>query len=91
MGGGSEFINYLYKRMGKVIDWIKESNRWKHLVGGIVIGILSDDWYCATLSGVGIASALEYKDRAWGGTFDWIDWGLTIGGVIVGHAIRWMV
>lgn len=74
--------------MGKVIDWIKESNRWKHLVGGIAIGILSDDWYCAALSGVGIASALEYKDKAHGGIFDLVDWSLTVGGVVVGFGIR---
>lgn len=77
--------------MKKLIDWLKESNRYKHLVGGILIGILSDDWYCAGLSGIGTASAIEYKDRAWGGSWDWADWGLTVGGVIVGHAIRWMV
>lgn len=74
--------------MKEVINWLKESNRYKHILGGMAIGLLSDDWYCATLSGVGIASALEYKDRAWGGTFDWIDWGLTIGGVAVGFGAR---
>lgn len=77
--------------MKKVWNWLRESNRYKHLVGGILIGVLSDDWYCAGLAGAGIASALEYKDRAWGATWDWYDWGLTVGGTIVGHAIRWMV
>ena len=77
--------------MKKIVTWLRTSNRWKHVVGGIAIGILSDDWYCAVLSGAGIASALEYKDRAWNGSWDWIDWSLTVGGVIVGHAIRWMV
>ena len=74
--------------MKKVWNWLRESNRWKHLVGGIVIGILSDDWYCAGLTGVGIASALEYKDRAWGSAWDWSDWSLTVGGVIVGFILR---
>lgn len=54
----------------------------------MAIGLLSDDLYCATLSGVGIASALEYKDKAHGGTFDLVDWFLTIGGVAVGFGIR---
>lgn len=76
--------------MKKMITWLRESNRWKHLIGGITIGVLSDDWYCATLSGMGIASALEYKDKAHGGSWDWIDWGLTIAGVIVGYALRWI-
>lgn len=77
--------------MKKMITWLRESNRWKHLIGGITIGVLSDDWYCATLSGMGIASALEYKDRAHGGAWDWLDWGLTIAGVIVGYGLRWMI
>ncbi len=77
--------------MKKIVTWLRTSNRWKHVVGGIAIGILSDDWYCTALSGVGIASALEYKDKAHGCVWDWIDWSLTVGGVIVGHAIRWVI
>lgn len=77
--------------MKKIWDWLKQSNRYKHLVGGMAIGLMADDWYCAGLAGVGIASALEYKDRAHGGVFDWLDWGLTIAGVIVGYGLRWMI
>lgn len=77
--------------MKQLINWLKESNRYKHLIGGMAIGLISDDWYCATLVGVGIASALEYKDRAWGGTFDWLDWSITIGGVIIGYGLKWMI
>lgn len=74
--------------MKNLIEWLKASNRWKHIIGGMAIGLLSDDWYCATLSGVGIASALEYKDKAHGCSWDWIDWGLTVGGVAVGLGVR---
>lgn len=74
--------------MKKVISWLKESHRLTHIGGGVLIGLLSDDNYCATLAGVGIASALELKDRLWGGKFDWVDWSLTIAGVIVGRLIR---
>lgn len=70
-----------------MITWLRESNRWKHLVGGYVIGLASSDAWCATLSGVGIASALEYKDKAWGGKWDWIDWALTVTGVMVGFLV----
>lgn len=73
--------------MNKFIAWLKESNRWKHLIGGFIIGMASDDVYCAALSGGGIASALEFKDKSWGGKWDWIDWGLTIAGVVVGFLI----
>jgi len=74
--------------MKKVISWLKESHRLTHIGGGVLIGLLSDDNYCAALAGVGIASALELKDRLWGGKFDWVDWSLTIAGVIVGRLIR---
>lgn len=77
--------------MRKVWEWLKTSNRYKHLVGGMAIGLMADDWYCAGLAGVGIASALEYKDKAHGGAWDWLDWGLTIAGVIVGYGLRWMI
>lgn len=77
--------------MKKIWDWLKQSNRYKHLVGGMAIGFISDGWYCAGLAGVGIASALEYKDKAHGGAWDWHDWGLTIAGVIVGYGLRWMI
>jgi hypothetical protein len=39
------------------------------------------------LAGVGISSALEYKDKFWGGKWDWIDWVITIAGVAVGFGI----
>lgn len=73
--------------MNKFIAWLKESNRWKHLVCGCVVGLASNDAYCAALAGTGVASALEYKDKAWGGKWDWIDWGITLVGVIVGFLI----
>lgn len=74
--------------MNKVINWFKESNRWKHLVGGCAIGALSNDWYCAALAGLGTASALEFKDTQWGGKWDWIDWGITLAGVAAGFGAR---
>ena len=74
--------------MSKIIDWFKKSNRWKHFLFGIGIGAFSNGWYCAAYAGVGVASALELKDQLWGGLWDWIDWGLTIGGVAVGFAIN---
>lgn len=74
--------------MKKVITWLKESNRYKHISGGIAIGLVSDDWYCATLAGVGISSALEYKDKVYGCSWDWVDWSLTVGGVAVGFSLR---
>lgn len=77
--------------MKKIITWLKLSNRWKHLVGGILIGLGANSWYCACYTGVGIAAALELKDRLWGGKWDWTDFALTTGGAVVGHLIRVLV
>lgn len=74
--------------MKKIIEWLKTSNRWKHIVGGLIIGIGANTNYCAAYAGVIAAASLEYKDRAWGGKWDWIDFGLTLGGVVVGRLIR---
>lgn len=77
--------------MKRVINWLKTSNRWKHLVGGIAIGAGANDWYCALYAGCAVAGTLELKDHLWGGRWDWIDFGLTVGGVIFGHLIAWAV
>lgn len=70
------------------MSWFTESNRWKHFLGGIIVGILSlGDYYCAVVSGIGIASALELKDKLWEGKWDWIDWGITVIGVLIGYII----
>ncbi len=71
-----------------IINWFHESHRWQHLSGGILIGLLSlGCWYAALLAGVGIASALEFKDKSWGGKWDWLDWIVTIAGVGIGFGI----
>lgn len=70
------------------MKWLTESDRWKHLVGGIIIGAGANTIYCASYAGIGVASALEFKDKQWGGKWDWIDWSLTIVGVAIGYAIR---
>lgn len=65
------------------------SNRPLHFGGGFLIGFASDGWYCAALSGVGVASALEFKDKQWGGKWDWIDWAMTVAGVALGYTLRY--
>ena len=74
--------------MKGIINWFKESNRWKHFVGGCVIGLAANDVWCATLAGCGVAGALEYKDYLWGGKPDWIDFSLTVAGTALGFAAR---
>ncbi len=77
--------------MKKIIKWLGTSNRYKHLVGGVVIGLGANGTYCAAYAGVGVAGALELKDRLWGGQWDWIDFGCTVAGVVVGRLIGWAV
>lgn len=74
--------------MKKIILWFSKSNRWKHLLGGFGIGLGSSDTYCATYAGIGVASALELKDKLWGGRWDWIDWSLTVIGVTIGFILK---
>lgn len=73
--------------MKKLIKWLCVSNRWKHLVGGLIIGIFAFGWFTAMYAGVLTAGALEYKDRAHGGEWDWIDFALTVVGAFVGGLI----
>jgi len=70
-----------------IIKWLKESNRWKHLVGGVLLGIASDNVYCAALVGVSVSSALEFKDMSWGGKWDWLDWVCTVFGTAIGDFV----
>lgn len=74
--------------MKKIIEWLKTSNRWKHIVGGLIVGFGANSNYCAAYVGIIAAASLEYKDKAWGGKWDWVDFGLTLAGVIVGRLIR---
>ena len=77
--------------MKKIITWLKSSNRGRHIVGGVLIGLGADDTYCALYAGVCVAAALELKDKLYCGKWDWIDFGCTVAGVVVGRLIRWAV
>ena len=74
--------------MKRLKEWLSKSNRWKHLLGGILVGAMANDWDCAAYAGAGIGAAMEYKDWAWGGKCDWIDFGLTLLGVVLGQLVR---
>ena len=56
--------------MKKLIEWLGMSNRWKHLIGGLIIGIFA------------------FKDKVHGGRWDWIDFGLTVAGAMIGQLIE---
>lgn len=77
--------------MRKLFTWLKESNRYKHLLGGIAIGAFANSLYCAAYAGVGVATALELKDKLWGGKFDIVDLSLTLAGTAIGYGVRIMI
>ena len=78
----------VFLKVMNIITYLKESHRWQHLSGGLLsLGC----WYAALLAGVGIASALEYKDKHWDGKWDWIDWVITIAGVAGGFGISLII
>lgn len=77
--------------MRKLFTWLKESNRYKHLLGGIAIGAFANSLYCAAYAGVGVATALELKDKMWGGKFDVVDLSLTLAGTAIGYGVRIMI
>ena len=72
--------------MCKVIDWFKESNRGKHLLYAIPIGLVF-----TILCVLGVASGMEFKDKQWGGSWDWIDWSCTMVGGFIGQVIQILI
>lgn len=76
------------------MSWFTESNRWKHFVLGTPEGFIS------LMLAIGVASGMEVKDchydpinankpiykwsfRRW----DWLDWGCTVAGGMIGKII----
>ena len=74
----------------KHLGWLKDSNRPKHMKAGMLV-FLAMLAMCLTL-GVAltqaavislvatciVAVAVDYKDKAWGGKFDWLDVAATV-------------
>lgn len=75
----------------KIWQWLKASNRYKHLLAGCAIGLLPTTWYNALVA-VGVAGATaEFKDRQWGGKWDWIDLCCTLVGGVVGFGVKLLI
>lgn len=69
--------------MKKIIKWLATSNRYKHLVGGLVLGFT-----LSILCAIGCAGGMEFKDMQWGGRWDWTDFLITIAGGLIGQALQ---
>ena len=62
---------------------LKEINRYKHLFYAIPIGLLF-----TILAVIGCAFGMEFKDKQWGGKFDWLDISATLIGGAIGQIIQ---
>ena len=60
--------------MNKIFSFLKKSNRYKHLVGGLLVGLCALSPWAAIYSAIIAASCLELKDKLHGCPWDWIDW-----------------
>ena len=64
--------------------WLKESNRQKHLLYAIPIGLVF-----TILAVLGCAFGMEFKDKQYGGgKFDWLDIAATMIGGAIGQLIQ---
>ena len=64
-------------------NWFTASNRWKHFLLAVPLGMAF-----TLLCVLGCASGMEFKDRQWGGRWDWLDWLATMLGGLVGQALQ---
>ena len=62
--------------------WLKESNRQKHLLYAIPIGLVF-----TILAVIGCAFGMEFKDREYGNKFDWLDIAATMIGGAIGQLL----
>ena len=63
--------------------WLKESNRQKHLLYAIPIGLIF-----TILAVLGCAFGMEFKDKEYGGKFDWLDISATMIGGAIGQLLQ---
>ena len=65
------------------MKWLKESNRIKHLFYAIPIGLVF-----TILTVLGCAFGMEFKDRQYGNSFDWLDVAATMIGGAIGQVLQ---
>ena len=65
------------------MSWLKESNRTKHLLYAIPIGFI-----LTILAVIGCAFGMEFKDKQYGGNFDWLDISATMLVGLIGQILQ---
>lgn len=61
----------------------QDITRWRHFFYAIPIGLVF-----TILCVLGVATGMEFKDKQWGGLWDWKDWLCTMLGGLVGQLIQ---
>ena len=67
----------------KIFKWLFESNREKHFLYAIPFAFL-----LTFLFALGLGVGMEFKDKSWGGKWDWLDLTATCLGGLVGQALQ---
>lgn len=65
------------------MSWITESNREKHFLYAIPIGLVF-----TILAVLGCAFGMEFKDKMYGNKFDWLDIAATMIGGAIGQLLQ---
>lgn len=68
------------------MKWLKKSNRDKHLIYAIPCGLIG-----TLLFVLGLAIGMEFKDKQWGGKFDYLDLLATLIGGLIGQTIQTLI
>ncbi len=63
--------------------WLKESNRPEHFACAILAAFVGTILFAA-----GLAVGMEFKDKQYGGDFDWLDIAATILGGLAGQILQ---
>ena len=68
------------------MKWLIESDRWKHLIGGFILGL-----FLTFLCAFGCGGGMEFNDRQWGGKWDWLDLLATCIGGAIGQTLQLLI
>lgn len=63
--------------------WLTESNRNRHLLYAIPAAFIG-----TILFATGLAVGMEFKDKQWGGKWDWLDLIATLIGGVIGQILQ---
>lgn len=65
------------------MNWFIKSNRNKHFWYGMILG-----FFLTLIAPITAGFVMEYKDKQWGGKFDWIDVLFTVTGGFIGQVLQ---